>query len=79
MLKRIENASLHHYVDGVRKAGANPAMRGDCTRLRGDCTGLWGPCTDLRGNCSGLSGDLDACGLTPEARAHGVDIETLVQ
>ena len=30
------------------------------------------------GDCSGLRGDLDACGITAEDRAKGVDIASLI-
>ena len=46
--------------------------------LTGQHPGLWGDCSDLRGDCSGLWGDLDACGITAEDRAKGVDIASLV-
>ena len=48
-----------------------PALTGQHPGLRGDCSGL-------SGNCSGLSGGLDACGITAEERAKGVDIAALV-
>lgn len=63
-LRTKEYTALYHYVDGVRVAGPNPAMYGDCT--------------SLRGNCSGLSGDLDGCEITDAEREAGVRLADLV-
>ena len=52
---------------------------GHCTGLTGDCSRLRGNCTRLTGDCSGLTGDLDACDITKEDRARGVDVWTLVE
>jgi hypothetical protein len=46
-------------------------LYGDVTNLMGCITGIYGCCTGKRGN-------LDACGITPEDRERGVDIEDLV-
>lgn len=64
MLTRVTMGSLYHVVDGHRREGGH--------------ADLWGDCSDLRGDCSDLWGNLDTCGLTPEQRAAGVDIQTLV-
>ena len=58
--------------------GQHPDLSGDCSRLSGDCSRLSGDCSDLSGDCSGLSGGLDACGITAEERAKGVDIASLI-
>ena len=50
---------------------AKPALTGRHPDLSGDCSGLSGDCSDL-------SGDLDACGITAEDRAAGVDIASLI-
>ena len=57
---------------------AKPALTGRHPDLSGDCSGLSGDCSDLSGDCSDLSGDLDACGITAEDRAAGVDIASLI-
>lgn len=56
-----------------------PELTGMHSGLRGNCIGLFGDCSGLSGDCSWLFGDLDACGITNEMRANGVDIESLVE
>jgi hypothetical protein len=38
-----------------------------------------GDTSELRGDVSGISGDVDACEITPEERAEGVDVSSLVR
>ena len=53
-------------------------VRATTPAFTGQRSGLWGDCSGLWGDCSGLSGDLDACGITAEDRAKGVDIVSLI-
>ena len=63
-------------LTGLR--GNVTGLSGDVTYLRGKVTGLSGDVTGLRGDVTGLSGNVTDCELTPEDRANGVDISTLV-
>ena len=48
---------LYHIKDGVRIAGKNLAMSGNCSGMSGNCTGMWGECSGISGNCTGMFGD----------------------
>jgi hypothetical protein len=62
--KLRREARVWHYVDGKRVEGCHSRIVGNVTGITGDVTGI--------------SGDVDACGLTPEDRARGVNIYELV-
>ena len=47
-------------------------LTGNTSKLTGDATDLWGSVTNLRG-------DVDMVGITPEERAKGIDIKSLVK
>ena len=65
----------------------NPELRGDLSELRGeihpelrgDLSGLWGNLSGLWGVIpAGACGNLDACELTDDERAAGVNIADLI-
>jgi hypothetical protein len=92
LTRSIFTSAIYHYRNGVRVEGAPSGLRGnvdglwgDVSGLRGNVSGLWGDVSDLWGNVSGLRGDVsdlwgdvDACGLTDEDRARGVDVAELI-
>lgn len=63
--------ALYRFIDGERKAGANPGMTEDRSNLSGNCTSLYGDCSELRGN-------FDECELTVNDRKNGVNIQDLL-
>ena len=62
----------------MKKTLIKTSIAGDATWLRGDVSGLTGDVSGLTGNVTGLTGDVDACELTDEDRARGVNIQDLI-
>lgn len=55
-----------------------PALIGMHPGITGNVSGITGDVSGITGNVSGIRGDLDACELTQEDRARGVNILDLV-
>ena len=79
-------SGIYHYKDGERiyeppdgVRGDLTGVRGDLTWVRGDLTGVSGDLTGVRGGLTGVSGDVDACQLTSEERARGVNVADLLE
>ena len=77
MLKNDAVKKCWYFSEGKRAEGIPPYLSGDVTDLWGNVTGLRGDVTGLRGKVTDLSGNVDACEITDEERAVGVDITTL--
>ena len=65
-------SGIYHYKDGERIYEPPDGVRGDLTGVSGDLTGV-------RGDLTGVRGDVDACQLTSEERARGVNVADLLE
>jgi len=67
------------YFQGNEKIyGVKNNITGDITNVYGDCSSVRGDMTGIYGDLTDIDGNLNNCGLTPEERAAGVNIDTLV-